>query len=204
GGTGAGKTTLLRALASEMDSMERIVTIEDAFELGLELDPDIHADVTAFQAREANVEGAGAISQAELVRWGLRMSPDRVIVGEIRGPEVVPMCNAMSQGNDGSMATLHASSSRGAFTKLATYAIQAPERLPLEATNLLVAGALDFVLYLALDAQGHRVVSSIREVVDADGQQVVSNEVFRPSADGRAVPGVPLRAETLDQLVAVG
>jgi Flp pilus assembly CpaF family ATPase len=206
GGTGAGKTTLLRALASEMDPMERIVTIEDAFELGLELDPDIHADVTALQAREPNVEGEGAISQAELVRWGLRMSPDRVIVGEIRGPEVIPMCNAMSQGNDGSMATLHASSSRIAFSRLAAYAAQAVERLPLEATNLLVASAVHFVVHLALGTdRTTRMVSSIREVVGADGPQVISNEVFRPDADRRArlVAGA-LRSETLDDLVDAG
>jgi pilus assembly protein CpaF len=206
GGTGAGKTTLLRALASEMDPMERIVTIEDAFELGLELDPDIHADVTAFQAREANVEGEGAISQAELVRWGLRMSPDRVIVGEIRGPEVIPMCNAMSQGNDGSMATLHASSSRIAFTRLASYAAQGVERLPLEATNLLVASAVHFVVHLARGTDRKvRVVSSIREVVGADGPQVVSNEVYRPGTDRRARPVAgAMRTETLDDLVDVG
>jgi pilus assembly protein CpaF len=206
GGTGAGKTTLLRALASEMDPMERIVTIEDAFELGLELDPDVHADVTAFQAREANVEGEGAISQAELVRWGLRMSPDRVIVGEIRGPEVIPMCNAMSQGNDGSMATLHASSSRIAFTRLASYAAQGVERLPLDATNLLVASAVHFVVHLARGTdRTTRVVSSIREVVGADGPQVVSNEVYRPGADRRARPVAgALRTDTLDDLVDAG
>ncbi|CAM3755849.1 CpaF family protein [Kibdelosporangium persicum] len=206
GGTGAGKTTLLRALASEMDPMERIVTIEDAFELGLELDPDIHADVTAFQAREANVEGEGAISQAELVRWGLRMSPDRVIVGEIRGPEVIPMCNAMSQGNDGSMATLHASSSRIAFTRLASYAAQGVERLPLEATNLLVASAVHFVVHLARGMdRTSRVVSSVREVVGADGPQVISNEVYRPGSDRRARPVAgALRSDTLDDLVDVG
>lgn len=206
GGTGAGKTTLLRGLASEMDPMERIVTIEDAFELGLELDPDIHADVTAFQAREANVEGEGAISQAELVRWGLRMTPDRVIVGEIRGPEVIPMCNAMSQGNDGSMATLHASSSRIAFTRLASYAAQGVERLPLEATNLLVASAVHFVVHLArgLD-RTTRVVSSIREVVGADGPQVISNEIYRPGPDRRARPVAgALRTDTLDDLVDAG
>ncbi|MFI7676420.1 CpaF family protein [Actinophytocola sp. NPDC049390] len=206
GGTGAGKTTLLRALASEMDPMERIITIEDAFELGLERDPNIHADVTAFQSREPNVEGEGAISQAELVRWGLRMSPDRVIVGEIRGPEVIPMCNAMSQGNDGSMATLHASSSRIAFTRLASYAAQGIERLSLEATALLVASAVHFVVHLARATdRTTRVVSSIREVVDADGQQVVSNEVYRPGPDRRArpVPGA-LRTDTLDDLVDVG
>jgi pilus assembly protein CpaF len=206
GGTGAGKTTMLRALAAEMEPMERIVTIEDAFELGLELDPDIHADVTAFQAREPNIEGEGAISQSELVRWGLRMSPDRVIVGEIRGPEVIPMCNAMSQGNDGSMATLHASSSRIAFTRLASYAAQGVERLPLEATNLLVASAVHFVVHLARGTdRTTRVVSSIREVVGADGPQVISNEIYRPGADRRARPVAgSMRTDNLDDLVDVG
>jgi pilus assembly protein CpaF len=206
GGTGAGKTTLLRALASEMDPMERIVTIEDAFELGLQIDPDIHADVTALQAREPNIEGEGAISQAELVRWGLRMSPDRVIVGEIRGPEVIPMCNAMSQGNDGSMATLHASSSRIAFTRLASYAAQGAERLALEATNLLVASAVHFVVHLARGGdRTTRVVSSIREVVGAEGPTVVSNEVYRPGPDRRAQPVAgALRTDTLDDLIDAG
>jgi pilus assembly protein CpaF len=204
GGTGIGKTTMLRALAADIPADERLITIEDSLELGLDRDPETHPDVVAMQAREPNVEGEGEVTQAELVRWALRMSPDRVVVGEIRGPEVVPMCNAMSQGNDGSMATLHASSSRGAFAKLATYAIQAPERLPLEATNLMVASAVDFVAYLALDARSRRVVASVREVIDADGPLVVSNEVFRSDREGRAVPGVPLRAETLDQLAAAG
>ncbi|WP_206792094.1 CpaF family protein [Amycolatopsis sp. MtRt-6] len=206
GGAGFGKTTLLRAMAAEMDPLERIVTVEDAFELGLGLDPQLHADVTALQAREANIEGAGAISQAELVRWGLRMSPDRVIVGEIRGPEVIPMCNAMSQGNDGSMATLHASSSRIAFTRLASYAAQSAERLSLEATALLVASSVHFVVHLdkATD-RTTRVISSIREVVDADGNSVVSNEVYRPGADRRARPAAgALRADTLDDLIEAG
>jgi Flp pilus assembly CpaF family ATPase len=206
GGTAMGKTTLLRALAAEVPPWERLVTIEDVFELGLDTDDQTHPDVVAMQAREANVEGQGEVDQAELVRWALRMSPDRVIVGEVRGPEVIPMCNAMSQGNDGSMATLHSSSSRGAFTKLAAYAAQGPERLPLEATNLLVASAINFVVHLNAprEHRGRRVVSSIREVVDADERQIVSNEVMRPGADLRAVPGVPLRTETVDDLVAAG
>lgn len=206
GGTGAGKTTLLRALASEMDPMERIVTIEDAFELGLELDPAVHADVTAFQAREPNVEGEGAVSQADLVRWALRMSPDRVIVGEIRGPEVIPMCNAMSQGNDGSMATLHASSSHIAFTRLASYAAQGAERLPLDATNLMVASAVHAVVHLArgLDRRT-RVVSSVREVVGADGHHVVTNEIYRPGPDRRARPVAgAIRTDTRDDLIDAG
>jgi pilus assembly protein CpaF len=203
GGTGAGKTTLLRAMAADIPPWERIVTIEDSLELGLERFPDLHPDVVALEAREPNLEGEGGVSLAELVRWALRMSPDRVIVGEARGEEVLALLNAMSQGTDGSMATLHASSSRGAFSKLATYAVQAPERLPLEATNLLVANAVHFVVYLAQDGE-RRYVSSVREVVDAEGPMVVSNEVFRPGPDGRAVPGVPLRNDTLDQLVGVG
>ena len=130
-----------------------------------------------MQAREPNIEGEGEITQAELVRWALRMSPDRVLVGEIRGAEVIPMCNAMSQGNDGSMATLHASSSKGAMLKLAAYAAQSPDHLALEDTGLPIAGAIHFVIQLAWDASGVRCVSSVREITDADGRQVASNEV---------------------------
>ena len=204
GGTGAGKTTMLRALCAEIPPAERLVTIEDALELGLDRDHEAHPDAVAMQAREPNVEGEGEVTQADLVRWALRMSPDRVLVGEIRGSEVIPMCNAMTQGNDGSMATLHASSTKGAFSRLATYAVQAPERLPLEATNLMVANAVDFVVHLGADTRGRRVVSSVREVVDAEGSQISSNEVFRPGLDARAVPGVPMRNDTLDDLVSVG
>nr|WP_246260687.1 ATPase, T2SS/T4P/T4SS family [Streptomyces typhae] len=204
GGTNVGKTTVLRAFAHEIGPEERLVTIEDTFELGLDADPVAHPNVVAMQAREPNIEGQGGIDQAELVRWGLRMSPDRVIVGEIRGAEVIPMCNAMSQGNDGSLSTIHASTSRGVFTKLASYAAQSPERLSLEATNLMVASAVHFVVHLGWDGAGRRVIDSVREVVDADGAQVVSNEVLRPGPDGRAVPAAPLRTETLDDLVAAG
>jgi Flp pilus assembly CpaF family ATPase len=203
GGTGAGKTTLLRAMAADIPPSERLITIEDSLELGLDRYPDLHPDCIALEAREANLEGEGGITLAELVRWALRMSPDRVIVGEARGEEVLALLNAMSQGTDGSMATLHASSSRGAFSKLATYAIQAPERLPLEATNLLVANAVHFVVHLARHG-ARRVVSSIREVTGAEGPMVTSNEVFRPDHAGLAVPGAPLRSDTLEELVAAG
>ncbi|MGW3952880.1 CpaF family protein [Streptomyces sp. NPDC004752] len=204
GGTNVGKTTVLRAFAHEIPPQERLVTIEDTFELGLDSDPVVHPNVVAMQAREPNIEGQGGIGQAELVRWGLRMSPDRVIVGEIRGAEVIPMCNAMSQGNDGSLSTIHASTSRGVFTKLASYAAQSPERLSLEATNLMVASAVHFVVHLGWDAVGRRVIGSVREVIDADGAQIISNEVYRPGPDGRAVPATPLCTETLDDLVAAG
>lgn len=204
GGAGAGKTTLLRAMAADIPPWERLVTIEDSLELGLDRYPDLHPDVVALEAREANLEGEGGISLAELVRWALRLSPDRVIVGEARGEEVLALLNAMSQGSDGSMTTIHASTSKGVFSKLATYAVQAPERLPLEATNLLVANAVHFVIHLAQDTTGRRFVTSVREVTDAEGPVVISNEVFRPGPDGRAIPGAPLRNDTVDRLVEVG
>jgi Flp pilus assembly CpaF family ATPase len=203
GGVGVGKTTLLRAIAADIPRHERLVTIEDSLELGLDRYPEIHPDVVALEAREPNLEGEGGVNLADLVRLALRLSPDRVIVGEARGAEVLSLLNAMSQGNDGSMATLHASSSRGAFSKLATYAIQAPERLPLEATNLLVANAVHFVVHLE-QHDGRRFVSSVREVTDAEGPLIISNEIFRPGTGGRAVPGSPMRAETLERLVSVG
>ncbi|WP_239340891.1 CpaF family protein, partial [Frankia sp. CiP3] len=201
GATNIGKTTFLRALAAQIPPSERIITIEDNLELDLHR-LRVHDDVVALQSREANVEGEGEVTLAELVRWALRMSPDRVIVGESRGAEVIPMLNAMSQGNDGSMTTLHASSSAGAFLKVATYAAQAPERLSLEATNLLVASAVHLVIYLGYATNGARVVSSIREVTGADGLLVSSNEVWRPGADGRAVPGAPPQPATAAALQA--
>jgi pilus assembly protein CpaF len=208
GGTGAGKTTLLRALLNEVPPDERLVTIEDNFELGIDRHPQWHPDVVAMQAREPNVEGEGEVSMAALVRMGLRMSPDRVVVGEVRGAEVLPMLNAMSQGNDGSMCTIHAHSSAGAFARLAMYAVQAPERLDLTATNLLVANSIDFVVFIAQDgASGgrrHRYVSSVREVVGAEGPLVISNEVFAPGADRRAAPAAPLRHDSLEDLVRAG
>jgi Flp pilus assembly CpaF family ATPase len=204
GGTATGKTTMLRALAGAIPRQERLITIEDSLELCLDWDAAAHPDVVAMQSREPNTEGEGEITLAELVRWALRMTPDRVLVGEVRGAEVIPMLNAMSQGNDGSMTTIHASSSRGAMLKLAAYAAQSPEHLTLEDTGLLIAGAVHFVIQLAWDASGNRCVSSIREVTDADGRQVASNEVWAPGPDRRAVPAVPVRAATLEELEAAG
>jgi pilus assembly protein CpaF len=209
GGVDAGKTTMLRALLNEVPAHERIITIEDNFELGIDRYPDLHPDVVALEGREKNVEGEGEITLANLVRWGLRMDPDRVVVGEVRGDEVLPMLNAMSQGNDGSMCTVHANSTHGAFGRLAMYAVQAPERLPLEATNLMVANAIDFVVFIAQAAgsrPGHevRIVSSVREVVGAEGTMVMSNEIFTPGPDRRAVPAAPIRNRTMDALVDAG
>jgi Flp pilus assembly CpaF family ATPase len=209
GATGAGKTTMLRALAAEIPSDERIVTIETELELGLDRFPDLHPDVVALEARAANVEGVGQVTPADLVRMSLRMNPDRVIVGEVRGEEVIPMLNAMSQGNDGSMCTIHANSSDGVFDRVAAYCIQAPERLDREATNLLLANAVDLVIFIDQEQTDHGVrrwVASVREVVAADANLVVSNEIFRPDPAERTATyaGIPMRPMTAARLAAAG
>lgn len=129
GATSSGKTTLLRALAAEIGPEERILTVERSLELGLDEDVEHHPNAIAFEERLPNTEGAGAVTMAELVRDTLRMNPSRVVVGEVLGDEVVTMLNAMTQGNDGSLSTIHANSSSDVVHKIATYAIQAPERL---------------------------------------------------------------------------
>jgi Flp pilus assembly CpaF family ATPase len=197
GATNAGKTTMLRALANEIPRAERLVTVERALELGLGEHADLHPNVVSFEERLPNSEGLGGVTMAELVRRSLRMNPSRVIVGEVLGDEIVTMLNAMSQGNDGSLSTIHANSSVEVFNRIGTYAIQSRERLPLEATTLLIAGALDFVVFLRKRndyAQGggqSRVVESVREVVGHDGQ-VLSSEVFAPGEDGRAAAHAPI------------
>jgi Flp pilus assembly CpaF family ATPase len=215
GAMNAGKTTLLRALAAEIPPIERIVTIEQALELGLDRQTDRHPDCVAMEARLPNTEGVGGISMAQLVRRSLRMNASRVIVGEVLGDEVIPMLNAMSQGRSGSMATIHADSSLGVFRRIAAYAVQAPERLPLEATNLLLAGSVHFVIHVdvgddpaagATSRAGprRRQIASVREVVDAEGSMIVSNEVWRPGPDGRARPAAPLRDATATALATAG
>lgn len=204
GGTSTGKTTILRALARSIPSHERLITIEDAFELELDGDLRAHPNVVAMQSRLPNLEGEGGIGMASLVRGALRMNPDRVIVGEARGDEVIELLKAMSQGNDGSLATVHASSSAQAFTRLMMYAVQAPERLTFDASALLIAEAVDLVVHVDWTPDRRRVVSGLREVTGCDGRDVLSNEVWRPGPDRRATPATPLRVETLARLEACG
>lgn len=177
GGTGTGKTTLLRALINEVPRTERIVTIEDAFEIGLEHFEAAHPDHDSLQARPANTEGLGEVSMADLARMALRMDPDRVIVGEVRGAEAFPMLLAMSQGNNGSMCTIHADSARTVFPKLLAYVSLAELSLPAEAINLLISTALHLVVHIQI-IDGVRQIVSIHEVVDADGLSISSNEIF--------------------------
>lgn len=200
GGTGSGKTTLLRALINEIAPEERLVTIEDAYEIGLDRFEDAHPDHDALQSRPANTEGLGEVSMADLTRMALRMDPDRVIVGEVRGAEAFPMLLAMSQGNNGSMCTMHADSPRSVFPKLVAYVAMAGTGIPAETLNLLVANAVHFVVHLVSDGPRRRV-SSIVEVVDVDGLTVVTNDVFN-AAGGPAF--VALRGDTMQSLAAHG
>jgi len=203
GGTNSGKTTMLRCLINEIAEHERIITVEDSLEIGLERFAHLHPDYETLVARDANTEGVGEISLAQLVRTALRMSPDRVIVGEVRGDEILPMLLAMSQGNDGSLCTIHASTSKETFKRFQMYAAMTPERLDAETTNLLVANAVHLIVHIGWVA-GRRRVTSVREVVDVDGRSLTSNEVWQPASDGRAVPGFPLRDDTMDRLLAAG
>ena len=199
GGTGTGKTTLLRALLNEVPSHERIVTIEDAYELGLEHFAERHPDYDALQSRSANIEGQGEITLADLTRMALRMDPDRVIVGEVRGAEAFPMLMAMSQGNNGSMCTMHADGARTVFPKLAAYVSMASTGLPVETINVLVASALHFVIFVE-SHDGRRQVSSICEVVDIDGNNIISNEVMNRSGRGVTRWPFPFRSSTREML----
>jgi Flp pilus assembly CpaF family ATPase len=203
GAVNVGKTTMLRALLNEVPASERVVTIENAYELGLHEGQlrSLHPNVVALEARDANVEGEGAIGMADLVQAALRLNPSRVVVGEVLGDEILPLLNAMSQGKQ-AMGTIHAESSLGTFQRIAMYALTSPARLGLEATSQLVAGAVHFVVFLdhrderPAGGRLHRFVSSVREVTGSDGPRVLTNEVYRPGPDGRALPhpGAPLRS----------
>ena len=208
GATGAGKTTLLRALAAEIPPEERILTVERSLELGLDEDVEQHPNAVAFEERLANAEGEGAVPMAQLVRDTLRLNPSRVIVGEVLGDEVVTMLNAMSQGNDGSLSTIHANSSADVVHKIATYAIQAPERLPWEATVRLVASGLDFIVFIRRirgEGSQQRVVESVREIAGVtDDRNLATNELWGPDEDGqvRRRYGVQVRCEA--ELIEAG
>ena len=203
GGTGSGKTTLLRALINEVPPSERLVTIEDAYELGLDHFEHLHPDHDALQSRPANIEGQGEITLADLTRMALRMDPDRVIVGEVRGAEAFPMLLAMSQGNNGSMCTMHADSTRSVFPKLAAYVSMASTGLPIDTVNLLLASALHFVIYID-NSSDWRQVTSVREVVDSDGSNIISNEIFSIGNAGELIKAFPLREATREMLAKFG
>ncbi len=162
GGAGAGKTTLLGALAAHIPAHERVITIEDAAELRLQRE-----HVVALETRPANVEGRGRVTVRDLVRNALRMRPDRIIVGEVRGAEVLDMLQAMNTGHDGSASTAHANSARDLLARLEAMALQSESPMPIEAVRRQIAAALDVVVHVERSADGARRVTDVCEVTDS-------------------------------------
>ncbi|HUQ64258.1 MAG TPA: CpaF family protein [Acidimicrobiales bacterium] len=176
GGTGAGKTTLLNALGTCISRHERVVTVEDAAELRL---PGDH--IVRLEARPANAEGVGEIRVRELVRNALRMRPDRIIVGEVRGPEALDMLQAMNTGHEGSLSTCHANAPDDALRRLETMVLMGDIGLPLDAVQAQLESALDLVVQVGRGADGARRVVAVAEVIDRAA-------MGRPSGARRAPP----------------
>ena len=179
GGTGSGKTTTLNALSGAIPGEERIVTIEDAAELRLR-----QRHVVRLEARPANLEGRGEVTIRQLVRNALRMRPDRIVVGEVRGAEALDMLQALNTGHDGSLTTVHANSSEDALRRVETLALMAGVGLPHAAVRDQAAGALDLVVHQARLADGARAVSSVGEVVRVAGGAGV-RELYRRGGELR-------------------
>ncbi|MEA2901884.1 MAG: pilus assembly protein CpaF [Actinomycetota bacterium] len=191
GGTGAGKTTLLNALAGCIPDGERVVTVEDAAELRL---PGEH--VVRLEARPANADGAGEVRIRELVRNALRMRPDRIVVGEVRGPEALDMLQAMNTGHEGSLSTCHANSPDDALRRLETMVLMGEVGLPLAAVRAQLETALDLIVQVARRPDGTRRIVAVAEVVEQTGWAASDGREpprTRPVADGAGVIALPAR-----------
>jgi pilus assembly protein CpaF len=178
GGTGTGKTTLMNALSAFIPSRERIVTIEDAAELQLQ-----QRHVVALEARLANVEGQGEVLIRDLVRNALRMRPDRIIVGEVRGAETLDMLQAMNTGHDGSLTTIHANAPRDALHRLEMLVLMAGVELPLRAIREQIAAGFDLIVHLSRLVDGSRRISHITEVLGLEGDVIALQDVFSAHTD---------------------
>ncbi|HYJ32865.1 MAG TPA: CpaF family protein [Candidatus Binatia bacterium] len=185
GGTGSGKTTLLNILSRSIPDGERIVTIEDSAELQLQ-----QPHVVRLETRPPNLEGKGTITQRDLVRNALRMRPDRIVVGEVRGDEVLDMLQAMNTGHDGSLTTLHSNGPRDALHRMENLVLMAGHSLPDKAIREQIASALDCVIHVSRLPDGTRKILSVQEIVGMEGPVVTMQEIFRfvrtgTKADGR-------------------
>ena len=173
GGTGAGKTTLLNALSAYIPEDERIVTIEDSAELQLQ-----QPHVVRLETRPPNIEGRGEVTQRDLVRNSLRMRPDRIVIGEVRGGEAIDMLQAMNTGHDGSLTTIHANTPRDALARLETMIQMTGMRLSDRAMRQQVASALDLVVQVARLSDGTRRLTSISEITGMEGETITMQEIF--------------------------
>ncbi len=174
GGTGSGKTTTLNALSGFIDDSERILTIEDTAELQLQ-----QTHVGRMESRPANVEGKGAVTQRDCLRNALRMRPDRIIVGETRGDEVIDMLQAMNTGHDGSMTTLHANSARDGVSRLENMISMAGIEMPIKAVRAQIASAVNLIVQVSRLQDGSRRMVSITEVTGLEGEVISMQEIFR-------------------------
>jgi pilus assembly protein CpaF len=206
GGTGAGKTTLLNVLSSFISNGERIVTIEDAAELVLR-----QRHVVRLETRPANVEGKGVVRQRDLVINALRMRPDRIVIGEVRGEEALDMLQAMNTGHDGSLTTIHANSPRDALYRLDTMVAMANLNLPDRAIRQQIASAINFIVQVARLSDGTRRVTQITEITGMEGAVISLQDIFvfeRSGVKDGKVRGrfraTGIRPKCSDQLAASG
>ncbi len=179
GGTGSGKTTLLNVISNAIPNNERIVTIEDSAELQLQQE---HA--VRLETRPPNIEGQGEVTQRDLVRNALRMRPDRIIVGEVRGPEVLDMLQAMNTGHDGSLSTVHANSTREAMSRLETMILMSGISLPVRAMREYITSALDMVIHLARLSDGARKIVRVTEITGMEESVVSTQDIFLFEQEG--------------------
>jgi pilus assembly protein CpaF len=173
GGTGSGKTTLLNAMSAFIPHDERIITIEDSAELQM-----LQPHVVRLETRPPNIEGRGTVTQRDLVRNALRMRPDRIILGEVRGDEAMDMMQAMNTGHDGSLTTLHANSTRDALTRLETLVLLAGHQIPDKAIREHVASALEVLVHVSRLSDGSRRVTNISEIVGMEGEVITTQDIF--------------------------
>jgi len=183
GGTGSGKTTTLNALSSFVSPEERVITIEDAAELQLQ-----QAHVVTLESRPANLEGRGEITIRHLVRNALRMRPDRLILGEVRGSEALDLLMALNTGHDGSLSTVHANGPRDALSRLETMTLMAGTELPLRAVREQIGSAVQLVVHQERMRDGSRRVTHITEITGMSGEVVSMQDIFRWEARGALVP----------------
>jgi pilus assembly protein CpaF len=174
GGTGAGKTTLLNCLSNYIPSHERIITIEDSAELRLQQE-----HIVRLETRPPNIEGKGMVTQRDLVRNALRMRPDRIVLGEVRGGEALDMIQAMNTGHDGSLSTVHANSSRDALSRVETMMLMAGLNLPERALREQISAAIDIIIQLSRLSDGSRKIVELSEVTGMEGPTITTQLIFR-------------------------
>jgi pilus assembly protein CpaF len=184
GGTGTGKTTFLNVLSCFIPDDERIVTIEDAAELKLQQE-----HIVRLETKPAGLDGQGAVVTRDLVRNALRMRPDRIIVGEVRGGEALDMLQAMNTGHDGSMTTLHANSPRDALSRLETMCMMAGMEIPLKVIREQIAAAIDLIVQISRQKDGSRKVTAITEVAGMEGDTIVLTDLYKFTITGMSSEG---------------